>query len=722
MGSPRTLLPQLKIIRVDRISMRAFKLVFVLALFLLHRPAEAQEYAPKDQYLIDSLNLSTISDKDKHLIDSALALFGQCNGPVCQVGAISIIVQESWDINIWPRYNRWIHDFASVQLATSTLDSASRQNLNISFAGALNNIGYLFNAYGETDSALYYYDRCLEIQKEIDDKSGMSGTFINTGYIFLNQGLIEKALEYYYNSLRIEEELGNQSGIATALNGIGFIQYKQGDSEGALLNYGKSLEVRTALQDEYGMATCLNNIGLVYKDQKQWQQAIANFDRCLALQEKISDNAGVAISLVNLGYVYNELGEIEKAEEFWTKSLDISTSLQDKKGIAAVLNNLAQLALKKGQLQKARERARRSLALAMELNYPQSIRDASETFTKVSKKQGRWQEALVHHERYVQMKDSVFNEETITASIHEQYRYRYQQQALADSIRSANEQRVQQAENDRLQALATKRRQQTHFLIIGILLSLGFMWLLFNRMKTVRAQKRIIEEQNEELELQRSNLSDFAHSVSHDLRTPINGIIGLMNLVELEHPGIAPELKEKLAMVEQSAQQSSDLVAGVLAYSEAGRHNLDKQDVNLGHLISIILDELPNDNHVQIEYSNQLPVMHANEFQLRQIFTNLLNNAIRYNDRPKGLGKVYIQHQIKGAYHRFDITDNGPGISPEMHQRVFELFGRSRSSSGKISSGIGLSIVKKLIEQNGGEITLESENGQGATFSFIWPK
>ena len=702
--------------------MSAIRSILLFYFALLSTSATAQNYAPVDQYLIDSLDLSAISNKDKQLIDSALNLYQQCKSPVCQAGAISLIVEASWDINVWPRYNRWVHDFASNQLATTNLDSATRQNLSISYAGALNNIGYLFNAYGQTDSALYYYDRCLEIQKEIDDKSGMSGTYINTGYIFLNQGLIEKALEYYYNSLKLEEELGNQAGVARALNGIGFIQYKQGDSEGAKTNHVKSLQIRRALNDEYGMATSLNNIGLVYKDNEAWQLAIEHFEEAMALQEKIDDQAGVAISLVNLGFVYNELGQMQKAEEVWARSLAISTELQDKRSITSVLNNLAQLSLSRRQLSRARTRAARSLEIAQELNYPQSIRDASETLTEISKRQGRWQEALGHHERYVQMKDSVFNQETVTASIHEQYRYRYQQQAMADSIRSANAQALQDAENARLQVLATKRRQTTYFLVIGILLSLAFVWTLLNRVRKVREQKQKIERQNEELAIQKTNLSDFAHSVSHDLRTPINGIIGMMNLIELEHPDLIPELKEKLKLVGESAQQSSDLVSGVLAYSEAGRENLVKQEVDLNDLIPKIVSELPNENLVQIEYDLQLPSLTANDFQLRQIFSNLLNNAIRYNNKPKGQGRVILKYETKGIYHRFDLVDNGPGIAPEMHQRVFELFGKSKSSSGQTSSGIGLSIVRKLLEQNGGDIALESANGQGAKFSFIWPR
>ena len=696
------------------------RLCLVLLLILGCYSAQGQRYADADKYLVDSLDLESISEKDKQLIDSALVLYGQCNSPVCQIGAVSLIVQESWDINVWPRYNRWIHDFAYQQLNNTSLDSAATKSIKVSYAGALSNIGYLFNATGVSDSALYYYERCLAIQSEIGDKAGQSATAINTGYIFLNQGMIEKALEYYYRSLRLEEELGNQAGIATALNGIGYIQYKQGDTENALTNYEKSLGIREALKDDYAIATCLNNIGLVYKDQSQWQKALDYFGRCLNLQQKIEDKAGIVITLANLGFVYKSLGQLTRARNRYSQSLELSTELQDKRGMANSLNSLALISLENGNLNSARNFAERSLQAAIDLNYPQEIRDASETLTEISKQQGRWKEALGHHERFVQMRDSVFNQETVTASIHEQYRYRYEQQALTDSIRNADAQMIQEAENARLQAVATKSRQQIYFLVGGILLALGFVWLLYNRMKTIRQQKRTIEVQNEQLEVQKENLSQFAHTVSHDLKTPINGIIGLMHLIEFEHTDLDEELRSKLYLMKKSAQQSNDLITGILAYSEADQEALDVQEVAVGKLLEDIISELPNEKKVIVNLTSDFPTVRCNELQLKQVFTNLINNAIKYNDKPAGQGLVNISSHTKNGHYEFTVADNGPGIRAELHKTAFELFGKTHSGQYAFSSGIGLSIVKKLVEQNGGSISLDSDKGKGARFTFTW--
>ncbi len=701
----------------------------LLLLFFLCFKTYSQDYAPTETYLVDSLDLSAISEKDRTLIDSILTVYRDCDDEICKLQAIGTIVQDSWDANVWPKYNRWMHDYTARRLAEDDLDSATHANMSVSYAGALNNIGYLFNATDQVDSALYYYDRCLVIQEAMGDKNGMAGTLINTGYIFLNQGLIEKALEYYYRSLALQEELGNQPGVATALNGIGYMQYKLGDVTAALQSYDRSLIMRRELGDDYGTATCLNNIGLVFKDEGKWDKALDYFEQCMALQEKLGDKNGIAIALSNIGFVYNGMGQLSRALENYRQSLQIMEALDDKSGIASALNSIAGVEFTRGNISTAKRQAERSLRIGKEIKFPEEIRDAAETLHKIARRQKDWEQALTYYELYVQMRDSVFNQENVTASIHQQYKYRYERQALADSIEIANEQQIQEAElaaseaeTERLSTLATKRRQQTYFLIVGVFSAFLFSATIFNRMKTIKQQKETIVAQNEELELQKNNLSNFAHTVSHDLKTPIGGIIGLLNLIEYENPELKGELRERLALMKKSAMDSDKLIHGVLAYSEATRKSMDMADVDLNDLLSNIIKKVPNKNMVDIQITQPLPKLWGNTYQIDQVFSNLIGNAVKYNDQEKGQGKVSIDHQLTPGYHQFTISDNGPGIPQEVQASVFEIFTKPNHSSEVDSTGIGLSIVKQLVGQNGGTISLNSDKGQGAAFTFTWPQ
>lgn len=701
----------------------------LLLLFFLCFKTYGQEYAPSKTYLVDSLDLSAISEKDRSLIDSVLTLYRGCDNDICKLQAIGVIVQDSWDANVWPKYNRWVHDYAVRRLTENNLDSITFSNLRISYAGALNNIGYLFNATDQIDSALYYYNRCLVIQEEMGDKPGMAGTLINTGYIFLNQGLIEKALEYYYKSLTIEEEIGNQLGIATALNGIGYMQYKLGDTDAALESYNKSLVIRRERSDDYGTATSLNNIGLVFKDEGLWDKALTYFEDCIQLQEKLGDQNGIAIALSNIGFVYNGLGQWNKALEQYRQSLKIMESLDDKSGIASALNSIAGVELTKGNINTARTGAERSLRIGKEIKFPEAIRDAAETLHKIAKRANDWEKAFTYYELYIQMRDSVFNQENVTASIHEQYKYRYERQALADSIKNADAQQIQEAlliaseaETERLSVLSAKQRQRTYFLVFGVFSAFLFSATIFNRMKMIKRQKETITAQNEELELQKKNLSNFAHTISHDLKTPISGIVGLLNLVELENPELKGELRERFDLIKKSALDSNKLITGVLAYSEAGRKSMDVTNTDINALLKGIIKDTPNPTKVDLQIKESMPHLLCNAYQMTQVFSNLISNATKYNDKEKGLGVVSIGYSSTPGFHQFTIEDNGPGIPKKAQSEIFEIFTKSRHKNNADSTGIGLSIVQQLVTQNGGTINLESVEGQGATFSFTWPK
>lgn len=701
---------------------------FVLFLLLLIKGVAAygQDRTQTPYYLIDSLDLEALSENDRSLIDSAMAVYHKCSTDTCRVNAISMIVEESWDENVWPKYNRWVHDFVLEKLTQSS-DSAVLYHLKKSYAGALNNIGYLHNSKGQIDEALEYYDKTLSIQNEIDDKTGMAGTLINTGYIFLHQGLIEKALEYYYNSLKIEEELKNQRGIATALNGIGYIHYKQGDAKKAFESYSRSLEIREELNDKYGIATCLNNIGLIFRDSGRWETALDYYQKCLRIEEELADRNGMAISKGNIGFVYRSLGRWDEALTQYSEGLRIMEELDDKVGISHALNNIAGVMLVQSDLKNARTYARRSLELAEELNYPRYIRDAAETLAGIAKKENNWKESLRYFELYIRMRDSVFNKETLTATIHQQYKYQYEKRTLTDSIRNVEQQKMKdtqlaasEAESGRLRILAAKRRQQSWFLVMSLLMVLLFAGLIFNRLKVIKRQKVLIGRQKEELEDVNRELKQFASVTSHDLKTPLRGISNLVTMLEKDYPDMDGELREYFGLIKTRSVKMHGLINGILAYSKTGRQGMTREKVNINALLESVIDQVSNDKGVEIKALDDFPELVCNKTQMEQIFSNLIDNAVKYNHHERNEGIVTIGYASPPGFHEFIISDNGPGIRKNMHATIFELFKKSHDH-GPDSTGIGLSIVKKLVTQNGGAIALESDVGKGAVFRFTWP-
>ena len=723
--------------------------VFLCGMLLACFSLFGQQYGSAEKYLVDSLDLQAISPRDAALVDSMLTTYHECSNDTCRVNAISVIVEESWDDAVWPKYNLWVRDFVS-RCLQKEVDKATQKHLQRALAGALNNQGYLLNSQGKPEEALNFYHQGLEIQVELDDKKGLAGSYINIGYIYHNQGLIDQGLEYYYKSLKIEEERGDEVGIARALNGIGYIHYRQGDNEKAFESYKRSLKIREKLKDSYGIATSLNNLGLLFKDQKEWDLALDYYQRGLEIEQKLADNAGIGISLSNIGQVYAQQGQHEKALDYFSQSLAIKEKLDDKDGTSHLLDQIAQTKLNMGQVREARLQAEKSLRLAKELNYPINIRNAAKTLKEIARRENNWQDAFRYQELYALMRDSINNEETRTSAIKRQYQYKYAKEALADSIRNADAQKVNEAllaaseaEKEGIKEAAARQQQRTYFLFGGLILALAFVAFIYSRLQLINRQKLLIEKQKEALEKeQRQNeiyiksieaekeksdllireLNQFAYIVSHDLKTPMRGIAGLISMIEADHKEIDEDLQNILALIKERSLKMHELVDGILAYTHAGQNKMNLEDVQVAPLIEAILKDFRNENDVQIQVNGVFPPLIGNKIQLAQIFANLIGNAIKYNDQEKGKGSVSISYESKEEFHEIKIADNGPGIPRNLQEKVFDLFNKGQFYNREDSSGIGLAIVKKLIQQNGGQIGIDPNVTVGTTFSFTWPK
>jgi len=223
-------------------------------------------------------------------------------------------------------------------------------------------------------------------------------------------------------------------------------------------------------------------------------------------------------------------------------------------------------------------------------------------------------------------------------------------------------------------------------------------------------------------QLQESNLDldQFAYAASHDLRSPLRAIESLTQWIQEDCYHLLPEGSRKnFDLIKKRVRRLDSLIAGMLDYSRAGRENLPKESVDLNRLMAEITDNLAPPPNIRIIVDNTLPTLMTDRSIMSQIFLNLLSNAIKYNDKAEGI--IHVGHAISENYHRFYISDNGCGIDPKFHDKIFEIFQTLQSRDTIESSGIGLAIVKKIIEKNMGKIWLTSELHKGTTFYFLWP-
>jgi PAS domain S-box-containing protein len=222
----------------------------------------------------------------------------------------------------------------------------------------------------------------------------------------------------------------------------------------------------------------------------------------------------------------------------------------------------------------------------------------------------------------------------------------------------------------------------------------------------------LVKQRNQELD-------QFAHIVSHDLKAPLRAIANLSSWIEDDLEGqVTSETQEHLELMRSRVDRMESMINGLLDYAKVGQTEASLSTFSVEDLLAETLDSLNIPSSFEIELPSQLPLMTSNRLLLSQVFANLLSNAYKHHDRPDG--RIQITAQPQGEIWVFIVADDGPGIAPENQERVFGIFQTLAARDQQENTGIGLSIVKKIVENHGGNIVVESQLGHGTTFRFTW--
>ena len=240
--------------------------------------------------------------------------------------------------------------------------------------------------------------------------------------------------------------------------------------------------------------------------------------------------------------------------------------------------------------------------------------------------------------------------------------------------------------------------------------------------------EEVLEKLNTDLEstvreLMRTNkeLQEFAYITAHDLKTPLRGIGTLAGWLSTDYADKFDEQGQKqVKMLVERAKRADKLVDSILQYSRAGQLREEQEQMDLNTVLPEIIHEIEPPENIEITIENELPVLMSRNTQIRQVFHNLLNNAVKHMDKEKGQIKVGCLEEE--GFWKFRVADNGPGIDQKYFKKIFKIFQTLSPPDETESTGIGLSIAKKIVTLNGGRIWVESNPGEGSTFFFTLPK
>jgi len=237
------------------------------------------------------------------------------------------------------------------------------------------------------------------------------------------------------------------------------------------------------------------------------------------------------------------------------------------------------------------------------------------------------------------------------------------------------------------------------------------------RKKAEQRQKQLFDK----LESANNELKEFAYVVSHDLKAPLRGIKTLTDWIMTDYADkLDEDGKKQLDLLVNRVDRMHNLIDGILQYSRVGRVKEKQVKVNLNELLTEVIDMIASPENITIKVENELPTITCERTRIQQVFQNLLSNSAKYMDKPQGLIRVSCVEEKD--FWKFGVTDNGPGIEEKFFGKIFQMFQTLAPRDEFESTGVGLTVVKKIVELYSGKIWVESKIGEGSTFFFTLPK
>jgi light-regulated signal transduction histidine kinase (bacteriophytochrome) len=237
----------------------------------------------------------------------------------------------------------------------------------------------------------------------------------------------------------------------------------------------------------------------------------------------------------------------------------------------------------------------------------------------------------------------------------------------------------------------------------------------------LRDEINVLRKAVKELESANRELNDFAYIVSHDLKAPLRAVSAIANWIAADYADKFDDKgREQIKLLVSRVKRMHDFIEAVLQYSRIGRNEEGLSAVDLNELIPRVIKKISPPENITIVIEDSLPVVPFGRARLEQIFRNLLSNAVKFMDKPDG--RIRILCSAGEGCYRFGISDNGPGIQEKHFDKIFRICQTLSPRDEFDGTGVGLAMVKKIVEMFGGSIWVESEVGHGSTFYFTLPK
>ncbi len=558
-------------------------------------------------------------------------------------------------------------------------------------------LGLVYVQANDYESAIYYFEQCKQKHVEIGDEKGIADASLNMGVTYLDIGDFDKAEEKLLEAYKVSQSTSAAFISGYAVQNLVRVYLHNKHFDKAIEYANKAIEIWEAETFPKGLYYTHIILSDVYKEKKTSDAQVRHLQEAL----RFANEAGI---LVERSTLYNKLAQayetskqFQLSKEFYKKALDYGFSF-DNDEMKSVVTNLIRLHAKDEEYDKitdiydlllqnyqenqalqqieTEERISKAISLATQIDENQSLKKSNEEITYKIKGRNVTLLLLLL---------------LILFIAYTAYRFYKEGRVRKGLLQKIKQQNIE---------LSGINKELTH-------------------------SKAIITEQNQTLASKNKELKNFAYVASHDLKAPARTIQSFASLLKKKiQKNPNTELLELVDYIEKGGKNMNELISDLLTYAKLEKDNLQFRTVAVSRLLEDVclgLQQQIQEKKAQIEVGNLPTHIYADKLKLKQVFQNLISNAIKFsNDNSKP--HIHIFATETNEHFKFYIKDNGIGIAPEYHDQIFQMFRRLHAASEYEGTGIGLATCAKAIQLHQGNITVQSNEGQGSTFSFTISK
>ncbi|UII30078.1 tetratricopeptide repeat-containing sensor histidine kinase [Fulvivirga ulvae] len=653
--------------------------------------------------------------QDQAKIDSLKRAFNESQSDSLKLEILFYLVNE---------YNYNNVDTA-IQLAIQARNLAVELQDSLYLAFADEMLAGYHTVQSNYKEALKYDLEALRLYKQMDYGAGVTLALNSIGEDYYDLDLFSDAYDYYQQSLKKAQEINDKLYIAITTYNIGRVLKSMGQLEKAREYIENSMKLSSVIDDHEGLAYSGHDIGEILIMEGQYEKALTELQKALELSMKLKTTVLIPQILNKIAIAYENLGEFEKSLDYHDRALKRYEELNNKSGIAETQLGLGVARMKMGEYDKAGELLDASLKISKGMNNNELIIKAYEEMSNLYERKGEYKLSLKYYKMFKAMEDSVFSEKQKEQFAQIQIKYETANKDM--EIALLNQKEEQQK---------TQLKNEEFFRnILVVILAFTAVLLITLYRSSVRRKKindllvihqKEMEEQSRELAGLLEMKDKFFSIVSHDVRSPIHALVGILDMLD-EGNLNQEELRQLTKSLKVRLDNTRKLLDNLLDWAlvQMNEITIQEEPLELKELVEENLNFFREINDKSIQFidlvEEDMSVL-ADRNMLDLIIRNLVANSIKFT-REGGYVEISAKDKDNDTLI-ISIKDNGIGMSEEQKSQLFNttVLYTTKGTANEKGTGLGLKLCKEFVERMGGKIWVESKEGEGSTFKFTIKK